>query len=319
MTTVLLVEKLGSIKPLKIKEYNEADFYKKCGFKSSANFKKQHTWKSRINGTTYYIDLFAKSDVGHSIGENKYEFPPPVDSVLYFGTCLLTASIIRDGDRTTTEPVSLSVELWNQIYNKLYGGFENLADTAEADANEVDELEHIPPHKKTQEGYLKDGFVVDSKPKKVTGAGGGGGGGGGNPTRTKKTTTSHGPMTSRSRLPIPIPMSSSSITNPATKPIECDEDLLEEDEDETTVYTDIDDDDEDEDEAIVGRGSAGEGELRGGGGGGVSSSRVGSKKKKSASKKKGTQKDLTTTAAAIELTIQELLITDELKEEPYLV
>lgn len=308
MTTVLLVEKLGTIKPLKIKEYIEDDFYRKCGYKSAANFKKQHTWKSRINGTTYYIHLFAKSDVGHSIGENKYEFPPPVDSVLFFGTCLLAAS------DSMMQPVSLSVDLWNQIYNKLYGGFENLADTAEEDANEPDELEHVPDHKKTQEGYLKDGFVVDSKPKRVSG--GGGGGGGGSATKVKKSSSTHSntnPSTNSSSSRLPIPITSSTTTpalNSATKPVVYDEDILgegEEEEDESTVYTDIDDDEDDE--ASAGGGGGGGGSSRGGGGGG--------KKKKSASKKKGASKD-PVSAAAVELTIQELLITDELKEEPYL-
>jgi hypothetical protein len=303
MTTVLLVEKLGTIKPLKIKEFKEEELYKKCGYKSATNFKKQHTWKCRINGTTYYIHLFAKSDIGHSIGENKYEFPPPVDSVLYFGTCLLAASVMSDSDRTT-EPVSLSVDLWNQIYNKLYGGFENLADTAEEDANEVDELEHVPPHKKTPEGYLKDGFVVDPKPKKVSG------GGAAKPKKATSHTNNTSNITSNSsRLPIPIPLTSSSSTNSATKPLAYDEDILgdgeEEEEDDSTVYTDIDEEEEDE-------ASSGAGVGRGG-----SSSRGGSKKKKSATpKKKGTQKD-TPSAAAMELTIQELLLTDELKEEPY--
>ena len=82
MTSVLLVEKNGTIKSLKIKEFCEEDFYKKCGYKSPSNFKKQHTWKGKVEGTTYYISLFAKTDSRTAMGENKYEFPPPVDSVL---------------------------------------------------------------------------------------------------------------------------------------------------------------------------------------------------------------------------------------------
>jgi hypothetical protein len=300
MTTVLLVEKVGTIKPLKIKEYKEEEFYKKCGYKSANNFKKHHTWKSRINGTTYSIHLFAKSDVSHSIGENKYEFPPPVDSVLFYGTCLLAASVMADWDRTT-EPVSLSVDLWNQIYNHLYGGFENLADTAEADAKEVDELEDIPAHKKTPEGYLKDGFVVDPKPRKVAG-----GGGAAKPKKaTSHTNSNNNSKSNSNRLPIPI--TSLPTTNSATKSLADEEDILgegDEDEEDSTVYTDLDEDEDDEASGV-------------GGGGSSSSSRAGSKKKKSASKKKGTQKDSAAAAASMELTIQELLITDELKEEPY--
>ena len=36
------------------------------------------------------------------------------------------------------------------------------AATAAEDDNEEDELENVPKHKKTKNGYLKDGFVVDS-------------------------------------------------------------------------------------------------------------------------------------------------------------
>ena len=57
---------------------------------------------------------------------------------------------------------NLSIPLWNKIYEKLFGGFEDLAATAEEDENEVDELANVPKEKKTKQGYLKDGFVVDS-------------------------------------------------------------------------------------------------------------------------------------------------------------
>jgi hypothetical protein len=37
-----------------------------------------------------------------------------------------------------------------------------LASTAKEDEDEMDELALIPKEKKTKDGYLKDGFVVDS-------------------------------------------------------------------------------------------------------------------------------------------------------------
>jgi hypothetical protein len=52
--------------------------------------------------------------------------------------------------------------LWNKIYEKLFGGFEDLVATAKEDEEEEDELENVPKEKKTKHGYLKDGFVVDS-------------------------------------------------------------------------------------------------------------------------------------------------------------
>ena len=50
----------------------------------------------------------------------------------------------------------------DKLYEKLFGGFEDLSATAEEDENEIDELANIPKEKKTKQGYLKDGFVVDS-------------------------------------------------------------------------------------------------------------------------------------------------------------
>jgi hypothetical protein len=56
----------------------------------------------------------------------------------------------------------MNSELWEKMYEKLFGGFENLAVTCAEDEEEVDELENVPAEKKTKHGYLKDGFVVDS-------------------------------------------------------------------------------------------------------------------------------------------------------------
>ena len=96
--------------------------------------------------------------------ENKYEFPPPVDNALYFGTCILVA---HGGDNAIPSGlipyVSITPDSWTRIYTKLYGGFENLADTAISDEFEPDPLQNIPPNKLTKTGYLKDGFVVDDE------------------------------------------------------------------------------------------------------------------------------------------------------------
>ena len=54
------------------------------------------------------------------------------------------------------------MDIWDKLYEKMYGGFENLGDTCKADDDESDELEAIPKSKKTSSGYLKDGFIVDS-------------------------------------------------------------------------------------------------------------------------------------------------------------
>jgi hypothetical protein len=57
-------------------------------------------------------------------------------------------------------PTNLTITLWDKIYEKMFGGFESTAN--KDDDDEIDELETVLQSKKTMNGYLKDGFVVDS-------------------------------------------------------------------------------------------------------------------------------------------------------------
>jgi hypothetical protein len=159
--SVIIVEKNGSLKSLTIKEYKEDELYKKCGFKKAEDFVKQTEWSNiKIDGKKYVVVLYGKND-GKANTENKYDFPPPVDSTLFFGNCVLVAHVKKENSEYGL--CHLTLELWNKIYEKLFGGFEDLAVTCAEDENEVDELEGIPAEKKTKHGYLKDGFVVDSE------------------------------------------------------------------------------------------------------------------------------------------------------------
>ena len=104
--------------------------------------------------------MFGKLE-GKANMENKYDFPPPVDNKLYFGACCLVGYIRNDTN--VRSPIHLTIDLWNKIYEKLFGGFEDLTLTCNDDDDEEDELENIPKNMKTKKGgYLKDGFVVDS-------------------------------------------------------------------------------------------------------------------------------------------------------------
>jgi hypothetical protein len=55
----------------------------------------------------------------------------------------------------------LTKDKWNKIYEYLFGGFESLVANEDEDDDEEDELESLPKNRKTRDGYLKDGFVVD--------------------------------------------------------------------------------------------------------------------------------------------------------------
>ena len=171
-TQIIIVSKLGSLSECIVETNKEATLEeltnilsKKCGNKKSDGFSCYHTYKYKNKKTrkgasagaapsVLYIDVWCKTD-GRAGQENKYELPPPIDEIIIFGNMALVARI----DQQTA--CDLSIECWTKIYEKLFGGFEDLAATAQEDENEIDELAFVPASKKTANGYLKDGFVVD--------------------------------------------------------------------------------------------------------------------------------------------------------------
>jgi len=157
--SIIIVERTGTLKPLTIKDFKEDELFKKCGFKKGKDFIKQAEWNAKYEGKKYYVQVFAKSD-GRANSENKYDFPPPIDKNLFFGSCAIIA-FTKNND-SGKNYVDLSLPLWNKIYEKLFGGFEDLVKSAAEDEEEEDELANVPKEKKTKHGYLKDGFVVDS-------------------------------------------------------------------------------------------------------------------------------------------------------------
>ena len=210
---ILIVEKNGNIKETQIKIIDEAikkDFeydklYKKCGFKTADNFIKQTEWDITINNLKLNINIYAKK-TGRSNLENKYEFPPPIDNVLFFGNVCILAKEYINNDKTSdknlefknddiiennTIPYNLTIKDWKLIYDKLYGGFEDLKNDEEEDEmdeeeEEEDELDDDDEEddeelkkslkilgvvkqdnysknekKMTKSGYIKNKFIVD--------------------------------------------------------------------------------------------------------------------------------------------------------------
>lgn len=159
--SIVIVDKTGTLKSLNVKEYKEEELFKKCGFKKADGFVKHTIWPIKIDGQKYNVAMYGKLD-GKANMENKYDFPPPIDTKLFFGACALVATTTNSSKEL--QLCNLSVELWDKMYEKLFGGFENLALTAAEDDDEEDELAAVPASKKTKKGgYLKDGFVVDTE------------------------------------------------------------------------------------------------------------------------------------------------------------
>jgi hypothetical protein len=167
MPKIVLIEKTGVAKTLTVKDFTEETLYKKAGFKTAEGFLLQHTWGAE-DGVDQSIRLYGKK-TGRAGQENKYDFPPPVDEVLFFGPCILVGV-----DSKTGSVVDLEEDDWEEIYEYLFGGFEDIGssddddDDEEEDVNTDDELEAMQKKngevvKQTKEGYVKDGFIVEDE------------------------------------------------------------------------------------------------------------------------------------------------------------
>ena len=155
MTSFVHIDKTGTIKEVTKKNLTKATLFKYCGFKKADGFEKRTTWDISVEGVRHIIELWAR-DFGKAGTENKYDFPPPCDTSLYFGTCMLI-KVSKDNNDVIKD---FAADTWLKIYEKLFGGFEDLG--GEDSEESEDELENVSSEYKTKNGYLKDGFVVDS-------------------------------------------------------------------------------------------------------------------------------------------------------------
>lgn len=147
MIQIVLIQKTGRLVNKKVKNISCENTYKYCNYTSDKNFEHVHTYE--LNNHQY--EVYGRVD-GRANTENKYEFPPPIDNRLFFGMmCILKKSkeLGRYEDLSTME--------WKLLYDKLFGGFEDLGD----DDSVLSEDSEHSQSELTKEGYLKDGFVVD--------------------------------------------------------------------------------------------------------------------------------------------------------------
>ena len=150
MGKIVIVEKNKTLKETKVREFSLENLFKKANLKSNKDFMNRHTWKIKDQ----YISLYAKNS-GRANNENTYELPPPIDSQLYFGKMLLVKH--TEEQISNSNVVDLTIEEWEKVYEKLFGGFIDLGEE-----DSYSEEEEIPEKYKTKEGYSKeDGYIVD--------------------------------------------------------------------------------------------------------------------------------------------------------------
>jgi len=177
MPSILIIDKNSVVKPYNTKTFVEDELYKKAGFKSKEGFAKHSEWTVRtpeqrrnedVRGITgedlsskvivalknapTTIELYGKT-TGRAGQENKYDFPPPADNILFFGSCVL---VCKSGNNV----VDISLAEWEKIYERLFGGFDDIhKNDSEDDEEDDDSVDDNVP--RTKEGYVKDGFIVD--------------------------------------------------------------------------------------------------------------------------------------------------------------
>ena len=153
MVKILIVERSGDISQTVYKLEDESELYKKAGYKSVVGFEKCVSWEVEgDNEKTYEYIVFGKKE-GRANTENKYDFPPPIDELLLFNKCVIVKK--RKGILK-----SLTIEEWEIVYEKLFGGFEDLDEESEMSEDEEDEYDNLP---KTKSGYAQDGFIVEDE------------------------------------------------------------------------------------------------------------------------------------------------------------
>ena len=150
MTKIIIVDKNKNKKEANLRDFSLENLFKKANLKNNKDFFKRHTWKNK----DAYVSIFAKNS-GRANNENSYELPPPIDSQLYFGKLIIVKH--SEEDIKNDNVIDLTLEEWEKIYEKLFGGFEDLG---EEDSYSEEEI--IPEKYRTKEGYSKeDGFIVD--------------------------------------------------------------------------------------------------------------------------------------------------------------
>ena len=150
----ILVNKNGDIEEKQLKKnISQEELYKLCNYKNNKNFEKLNDYN--IDNKNYLV--YGKRS-GRANSENKYEFPPPIDTELFFGN-LCIVQVEND------IIVDLTKEEWISVYEKLFGGFE---DIGESDEERSQDSIIYSDEEYTKEGYHKNSFVVDDDEELTT-------------------------------------------------------------------------------------------------------------------------------------------------------
>lgn len=136
--TSITISTKGQVKEIKLKIGDTDEIYKKCNTKTGnievlGEYINNKHFSSKL---IKRIVLYGKNE-GRAGTENKYEFPPPFDKNLYFGTIVIIAyNSLKNVDFENI--IELKKDLWKKLYDDLFGGFEDIDDD-EDDEEDDDE------------------------------------------------------------------------------------------------------------------------------------------------------------------------------------
>ena len=150
--TILIIDKTQKITEKVVKDFQVSQLYKKAGYKQSDGFITHVVWK----WNHYNVVVYGKTS-GKAGQENKYDFPPPIDNTLFFNSCVIVnyKKIDDSGTPRDSDAISLTIAEWDTIYEALFGGFEDIAES------DISSEEDLPSNAELDSnGYELDGFVV---------------------------------------------------------------------------------------------------------------------------------------------------------------
>lgn len=151
MIKYLIVSKNGIIEEKKTRlTIENENIYRLCGYNSKTNVEMIHSFPSKTSKNITY-QIYGKKE-GRANSENKYELPPPVDTILLFGNL----SIIKIVNELHAD---LSSNEWNEVYESLFGGFEDIGNSDDEERSMDSTIYSDSEY--TKEGYHKDSFVID--------------------------------------------------------------------------------------------------------------------------------------------------------------
>ena len=150
MVKVLKVHKSGKLEELSYEHNDDSEIYKSMNCKNKKDVSSYVNWemKDKKERLCNYC-VYGKID-GKANHENKYEFPPPIDNVLFYDSCIVVKMC-------KNKFKNLIIQEWEQIYEELFGGFEDIGDE-DSELSEDDEEDKLD---KTRSGYVKDDFIID--------------------------------------------------------------------------------------------------------------------------------------------------------------